>query len=372
MRLREQEQSRTAEEVLECPSLQQTLAPANLLASADLSNVIFLRRQQPVQVDAPPCIVDLESRPVPLPPRLSQRSYFALCAFAVLAHGAVLGTFLMYRPQPLASIGVEAVSVELVLGSNSLAGDTDPNSQASFNSSYTPPKDKLADKPTPDESQQAPVKPFEIAAVESAPHVVEEPPQKPDVTAPEMPKDVKPETAVTIAPDMPLTTPERPKPVETKPVEVKPVEIKRDTPKPVVKKPEVKQAATRKKSDDAKKNTQIAAAPPAADNSVAAKGAGIGQSSATSNYKGIVHSHIMRFQQAPRDTANQGQRGNASVRFWYDASGRITSKTLLRNSGFAAIDSAAMDMVQRASPIPAPPPEFRGKYFDLPVNFVIR
>jgi protein TonB len=262
----------------------------------------------------------------------------------------------------LTSIGVEAISVELVLGSNSLAGDTDPNSTSSFNSNYAPPKEKLADKPTPDEPQQAPVKPFEVAAIESAPHVVEEPPQNAEITATEMPKELKSEAAVTIAPDMPLTTPQPPKPVE----------IRRDAPKPVSKKPETKQAATRKKDDDAKTNTQIASAPPAAEQATAAKGAGIGQSSATSNYKGIVHAHIMRFQQAPRDMANQGQRGTATVRFWYDASGRVTSKTLLRGSGFAAIDAAAQDMVQRASPIPAPPPEYRGKYLDLPVNFAIR
>lgn len=366
MRLREQEQIGAAEEVLECPSLQ-SMAPANHLVFADLSNVIFLRRQQPAQVDAPPCIVDIESRPAPLPPRLSQRGYFALCVFAVLAHGAVLGAFFMSRPQALTSIGVEAISVELVLGSNSLAGDTDPNSTSSFNSNYAPPKEKLADKPTPDEPQQAAVKPFEVAAVESALQVVEEPPQKPEITATEMPKELKSEAAVTIAPDMPLTTPQPPKPAETKPVE-----IKRDAPKPVSKKPETKQAATRKKNDDVKKNTQIASAPPAAEQATAAKGAGIGQSSATSNYKGIVHAHIMRFQQAPRDTANQGQRGKANVRFWYDNSGRVTAVKLTQGSGFAAIDEAAQDMVRRASPIPAPPMESRGKYFDLPVNFVIR
>jgi protein TonB len=57
------------------------------------------------------------------------------------------------------------------------------------------------------------------------------------------------------------------------------------------------------------------------------------------------------------------------VSFAVDASGRVTSSRIARSSGSAELDRAALAMVQRASPLPAPPPELAGSSITVPAVF---
>jgi protein TonB len=52
-----------------------------------------------------------------------------------------------------------------------------------------------------------------------------------------------------------------------------------------------------------------------------------------------------------------GQSGTAKVAFVLDRSGKLISKELAESSGFPALDSAALAMVDRAQPFPVPPSE---------------
>jgi TonB family protein len=54
-----------------------------------------------------------------------------------------------------------------------------------------------------------------------------------------------------------------------------------------------------------------------------------------------------------------------------DRTGRVLAATIAKSSGDAAFDRAAISMVERASPVPAPPPLIadEGLTFSLPVVF---
>ncbi|MGX0879112.1 protein TonB [Roseovarius sp. MBR-154] len=71
---------------------------------------------------------------------------------------------------------------------------------------------------------------------------------------------------------------------------------------------------------------------------------------AATNYPGEVMRHLAR---VPRPRAVS--RGAALVRFSIGAGGRLASVGLARSSGSARLDRAALTVVQRAAPFPAPP-----------------
>ena len=59
------------------------------------------------------------------------------------------------------------------------------------------------------------------------------------------------------------------------------------------------------------------------------------------------------------------------VSFVLDRMGHVISKRIVKGSGDAAFDAAALDMLQRSDPVPAPPPLVAddGLTFSLPVIF---
>lgn len=367
------------------------------LARGFLGNVIPFRRLKPSQAATPDCVVSLATRPAPLPARLSSRRFWLALAVTVAAHAAAFAIFLQ-EPPPLASIRVEAVSVELVVGDNRLAGngevtsesqitDTAPPAPEVANELMQPPEQsektsEAADKPTelvavgptpaeskpaePDQKTEQPARQSveEKAEAKSEPQVVvEEALQK--TTEPEKPVEKPP---VTAAPE-----PETPKPIETKPVETKPVEppVKPvETKKPVeTRKPvETKRADTKKKQEakskakptDKPSNHERAAAP-AASQQVATRGLGIGQSSNNTNYTSLVRGHLMRHRAA------YSGRGVATVQFSLSGSGAVTAARLTSSSGDPKLDEIAVSMVRRASPFPASP-DGRSNTFSIPIK----
>ncbi|MDB5573032.1 MAG: outer rane transport energization protein TonB, partial [Tardiphaga sp.] len=62
------------------------------------------------------------------------------------------------------------------------------------------------------------------------------------------------------------------------------------------------------------------------------------------------------------------------VNFVLDRLGHVQSVTLLKGSGDAAFDAAAVAMVRRSDPVPAPPPLIadEGLSFTLPVIFRVK
>jgi periplasmic protein TonB len=62
------------------------------------------------------------------------------------------------------------------------------------------------------------------------------------------------------------------------------------------------------------------------------------------------------------------------LRFAMDRQGRVTSSQINKSSDFELLDDEVLALIQRAQPLPAPPPEVPGAVVDLvvPVAFSLR
>lgn len=63
--------------------------------------------------------------------------------------------------------------------------------------------------------------------------------------------------------------------------------------------------------------------------------------------------HLDRHKRYPADGAHR--EAQVEVRFALDSAGRVRTATLVRSSGLSSFDAAALDMMRRADPVPAPP-----------------
>ena len=82
--------------------------------------------------------------------------------------------------------------------------------------------------------------------------------------------------------------------------------------------------------------------------------------------------HFNKFKRYPGDRAMQ--RAELVVSFVLDRIGHVVSKRIVKGSGDSAFDAAALDMLQRSDPVPAPPPLVadEGLTFSLPVIFQVK
>jgi len=281
--------------------------PADL-SSADLSNVVpFARLRATRQV--PEVILSSEAtRPATGVPYDRVR-LAAFVALSLMVHAGLL-LALSREPAPLASIGEQVISLEIVVGASAPAGVAQTPGEQAVQAAAAPEPQQPK---TPQEPEKATEQP---QPVQSAP----------EENAPE--QTAKPETPV--EPEAATETP------------------KAQQPKPT------KDRATRQAK---------ASAPSSAANNV-----GVGRSDADSNYAGLVSAHLRRHQQYPADARSRGEQGTATVSFSLDGGGRVTSARLVRGSGVASIDAEVQAMVRRASPFPAPP-SGRGVSFTVPVRF---
>ncbi|MFD2181593.1 energy transducer TonB [Rhodoplanes azumiensis] len=291
-----------------------------------------------------------------------------LCSVAL--HGAVLAAFFR-DPPPAASIGLEVISVEMVLGADQLAGlapdpgDSETTSTASTGEPTPQPDEKLPEKvedPPPPEQAKVEPTPEEPPPVEQ--QVATAPPPEPEPVKEPPPPEPTPVIAEEAPESVAVVPPEPPKPQpkpETKP-EPKPEPTVEAKPKPVAK------PKPKPKTDPKPRVTASATASVA---SSAASGLGRGRSDLDTNYRGIVAAHLARHKQFPSDARAAGHQGTTSVSFSIDGSGRVTSVRLGRSSGIASLDQETTAMVRRASPFPAPP-NGQGMSFSVPVSFFLR
>jgi periplasmic protein TonB len=85
-------------------------------------------------------------------------------------------------------------------------------------------------------------------------------------------------------------------------------------------------------------------------------------------------SHLNRFKRYPEAARTRHNQGEVSVEFTLDRTGRVVASRVVRSSGSRALDDEALAVLQRASPLPAPPAQVAGATFDLrlPIEFRIR
>lgn len=316
----------------------------------DLSNVIpFHPRQRAAENDnsdkpAPAVVCNLSTRPCPFCAGFDWRKQWLLLLIgSVAAHASVFAWFLQ-EPPPKASIGLEVISVEMVLGAQSEAGTAQTPGETSLESAYSPDLGKPDDTKT--ELTDQPIK-----------EVKEE-------TKPEVQEEPKPVVQEETKPQMQAAAPPEPQPepelaVDPEPKKEQPVEAVKEVPMPVAKPVPEKGKAKR----------QRVAAP--SQHSAAANSVGRGRSDADANYRGMVIGHLSRHKQFPAEARSRGDTGVAAVTFSISGSGAVTSVRLARSSGSSILDHEAQAMVRRASPFP-PPPSGQSMSFTAPVNFNLR
>lgn len=184
--------------------------------------------------------------------------------------------------------------------------------------------------------------------------VVEEPPPPP-----EPPPVVEPEVV------LPKPPPEPPKP--------KP-EVKKEAPKPKPEKPKPPPRPVAQPVQQAQPAPAAAPPAPAAAPVPAAPAPSAAPSRAIPTWQGRVLGHLERHKRYPRSAQARRQEGVAQVRFTIDREGRVLSVQLDRSSGHSVLDEETVEMVRRASPLPAPPDEMAQDRIELvvPVQFFIR
>jgi protein TonB len=344
--------------------------------AADLHNVIPFLRRRPPEAQAPD--IALPSDVARLPARrVSERvRLVAFAAVSLALHGGLLMAF-WKDAVPLASIGMEAMSVEIVVGATAPAGVAATAGEQQVQAAAAPePEATETDKA--DEQATAQPQTIEVAREETAPEQKAEQPKAEQAKPEPAPVEQKPVVAMVETPS-PDTATAKPKDTPPPPTEVtllpqpeeKPVE-KTAEPKPV-------QAAPPKPVKDAKpaKEPRRIAAPTreraakeakASTPSTAANNVGVGRSDNATNYAGLVSAHLRRHQQYPSEARSRGDQGTATVSFSLDGGGRVTSSRLVGGSGIASIDQEVLAMVRRASPFPAPPGG-QGRSFTVPIAF---
>jgi protein TonB len=239
-------------------------------------------------------------------------------------HASLLALF-RQEPQPYSSVGIPAVSVEIVLGAYTPAG--------------------VAQMPTPYETQESAPTADEMDSVK-APPVAESKADTGEVPAPQV------DTELPIEGKGPAIQPNSERPAA------------KPTPQHAQTKPE--SAETESSKEKAKQPSPVAAR-----SAPAANGIGRGRSYSDADYHGLVAAHLARHKQYPTESRARREEGTASIAFTIDGSGRVTSVRLARTSGVAALDQESVAMVRRASPFPAPP-DSRSMSFTVPVSFHFR
>lgn len=208
----------------------------------------------------------------------------------------------------------------------------------------------------------APVIMIDLAPVAVAPTIVPN----------EMPPDI-----VESKQEEPTPEPEPEKPVEK--VELTPAPAPQPElaavpppPKPVEKKVEKKKPKQRERTiaraaSSADKQAERSAAP--------MPGAVARDSNAIPNWTSQVVSRLERYKRYPSEAQSRGETGIVRLSFSVDRDGGVHSVRIIGSSGSGTLDRETLSLVERASPLPAPPAsEMRGSQIAVvvPIRYNVR
>jgi protein TonB len=88
----------------------------------------------------------------------------------------------------------------------------------------------------------------------------------------------------------------------------------------------------------------------------------------------LLQAWLARHREYPNTARIRRQQGTTLLRFVMDRQGRILSHRIEHSSGIPALDRAVEEMLARAEPLPAIPPEVRSAQLELivPIRFELR
>ncbi len=303
------------------------------------------------------------------PDRRGEFTRWSVAALVVVAaHLALVGTYLLLRPAPDGGATAPVVDVQFMPPEAATAvtervappldqpKEAPPLPPPPLQSEATPPPEPLQAPPSPQVPAVLPTEPSPLAPAE---------PMAPAEALPQ-PESLPPPPAPVQKPAAALEVP---------PAPAKPVDTERPREKPAVAKPahpRPKTQAEEKKPrpDDRRTTERREVQAPARIATAPNRGAvAAGSREAEAAWRSAL---VARLQRAK--PSGQSQSGTVEVSFTMDRGGRVVSRRVARSSGSAALDQAALSMIDRAQPLPAFPAgmtEAR-KTLTVPVHFSMR
>jgi TonB family protein len=373
---------------------RETASSAPPISATNVIPFVRARRDAPPASSAADIAFDPAARPAPL--LIGRERRIQIAALLALSLAVHAGVYVLFNrdPEPMASIGLEPISVEIVMRDNRPLSASTPGQVQTKTVPADDPKPNPLDhdttvakveetRPTEVRPVEAPQRLAETAVSETAPErprtqAAETPPAPRAAETPperlEQPRDVavlrseetpasSREPELSAAPEEPAKAtpaePDRPEPVRT---ETRPQPQPKAAPKQEAKK---KQDTRPKERPGPQTRTASTDPNPTGPRQRSESGAGPA-SAGNANYRGIVFAHLARQKRYPAEAG--GAQGRAMVNFSLDGSGRVTRVSLVSRAGHAALDQEATAMVRRASPFP-PPPDGRPLNFTAPVSF---
>ena len=203
----------------------------------------------------------------------------------------------------------------------------------------------------------------------------------PVITIDLAPLAVAPDTKPTELPPGPQQAEAEPEP---EPDPVKPVEKLELPPEP---KAELPMAVTPpamppqkpKEKRPKQQHASLPSAPSAAENkaeraAAPAPGASSRNPNAVPNWKSRLVATLERSKRYPSEARARGEQGVAQLAFSIDRHGGVHHARIVSSSGFSALNEATLALVERAQPLPTPPPELGGAEIAIvvPIRYNIR
>lgn len=292
----------------------------------------------------------------------------ALCVAAVHA-GAV--ALLLREPEMVAKDAAPPAAIMIELAPEPVAEVTEEeqivpdqvDAEEIKTASHEPVPEPVEEPPPEPMPQPVPEPPVE-EVVEQVPDPVVEPPPLPPEPLPEPVEEIDPIEQMVmaqlenVAVPIPVMRPPPPKPIEEK---QKKTPEKKKVEKPKAPPPPASEAARKAKVETAQADRTAAKA----------SSTGGGRNVSPAKWQSRLMSHLERRKRYPSEARSNREEGTVYVRFRIDDGGNVLSVSLSRSSGHSSLDQAVLEMVRRASPVPAPPPGV-SKTITAPVRFNIR
>ena len=226
------------------------------------------------------------------------------------------------------------------------------------------PETKPAEQPPGPQQQQSAAKPERPNPLEKA---AEAPPLPQHTDAPPQPTPQKPVeqmAAMQLEPNAELQFAAAPPPKSLEKPAERPVEKRVE--KPVEKKHRQKLASLASAPSTAENKAERAAAP--------TPGASSRNPDAVPNWKSQLVARLERAKRYPSEAQSRGEQGVAQLAFSVDRGGGVHHARIVRSSGSGLLDEATLALVERAAPLPAPPPEISGAQIaiSVPIRYNMR
>ncbi|HVV62756.1 MAG TPA: energy transducer TonB [Pseudolabrys sp.] len=95
---------------------------------------------------------------------------------------------------------------------------------------------------------------------------------------------------------------------------------------------------------------------------------------AVPNWKSLLVATLERHKRYPPEAQSRGDHGTAQLAFSVDRHGGVHNARIVRSSGSRLLDEATLSLVERAQPLPPPPPEVPGAQIaiSVPIRYNIR